>query len=107
MTKQRTSWSRKGTTAASTQYNDDTVDYDGGTQKYASSGQTHQSVIKKLTSWTKMTKQLTEFVINPSSTANQQTFDTNRVYDVAATFDGIVANEPASTAKKPTAWSKA
>lgn len=107
MAKQTTSWRKKGRTTATGDYDGGTTDYDSGTQKYAGNGETPNSVIKQPSLWSKATKLATRFIKNPASDANDQIFDTSRIYDVAATYDGIVANEPHSTAKKPTAWSKA
>lgn len=107
MAKQLTKWRRKGNTPATGAYNASTVDYDSATQTYAGNGLSPRSVIKKVTAWGKRAKQLTHFVVNPASYANAQPYDTNRAYDVAATYDSIVIGEPRSTRKKPTEWSKA
>lgn len=107
MTKQLSSWRKKGRTTATADYDGSTIDYDSGTQKYAGNGETPNSVIKQASVWSKAAKLASRFIKNPASDTNDQIFDTSRIYDVAATYDGIVANEPHSTAKKPTAWSKA
>lgn len=106
MSKITTLWRRKGRTQATADYDGATIDYDEPTQKYAGNGETAVSVIKQRTAWDKKVKQITSFSHNPASEANDQVFDTARVYNVAATYDGIVVGEPHSTSKKPTAWSK-
>lgn len=107
MAKRLTTWRKKGRSAATADYDGATIDYDSATQKYAGNGETHTSVIKKLTSWSNRAKSATRFIKNTASDANEQVYDTGRAYDVAATYDGIVSGEPRSTAKKPTAWSNA
>lgn len=107
MAKQLTSWRKKGRSAPTVDYDAPAVDYDGSTTPYAGNGETPQSVIKQRSAWGKRVKAVTHFVINTLADANQAIFDSNRTYDVAATYDGIVVGEPTSTAKKATPWSKA
>jgi hypothetical protein len=106
MSKQPTSWRRKGRTTPTVDYDAPAVDYDSSTAKYADNGETHDSVIKQPSAWSKRVKAVTQFLKNPAAILNDTIFDTDRVYDVAATYDGIVAGESHSTAKKATAWSK-
>lgn len=106
MAKQTTRWRKQGRTTPTADYDGATIDYDSGTQKYAGNGETPVSVIKQRTSWIKRVKNVTRFIKNPASDANDEAFDTARAYNVNATYDGIVVGEPRSTAKKPTAWSK-
>lgn len=107
MSKQTTTWRKKGRTPATVDYDDPTKDYDGATVPYAGNGETPESVIKVSSDWRNRVKAITHFILNPASIANDAIYDTTRIYDVAATYDGIVVGEPHSTAKKPQLWSKA
>lgn len=106
MSKITTSWRKKGRTAQTTHYNESTVDYDSPTQKYADNGQTHQSVIKQTTDWSKPLKAATRFIINPLAYAARLAFNTHTQYNAHLTYDGIVPGQPKSTAKQPQDWSK-
>lgn len=107
MAKQLTSWRRKGRTAASADYDSASIDYDSSTQLYAGNGETHNSVIKQRTGWSNRVKQLTRFLINPAAVVNEYLYNSSSAYNSTQTYNGIVAGEPRSTAKKPTDWSKA
>lgn len=107
MAKQLTQWRKKGRTSPTTLYNDSTVDYDSGTVRYAGNGETHNSVIKQRTDWSKRVKKLTQFIVNPLAYANRLLYNSHTQYNAHVTYSGIVAGEPKSTAKKPTDWSKA
>ena len=107
MTKQLTTWRKKGRTAPSVDYDDPTVDFDSPTTPYAGNGETPASVIKQRSGWSKRVKQLTSFIINPASDTNEYLYNSTATYNSALTYNGIVVGEPRSTAKKPTAWSKA
>lgn len=107
MSKITTAWRRKGRSAPTIDYDDATVDFDSATTPYAGNGETPASVIKQRTSWGKRVKQLTRFIINPASDTNQYLYNSTAAYNSSQTYNGIVAGEPRSTAKKPTPWSKA
>lgn len=107
MAKQLTQWRRQGRTQPTINYDSSSIDYDSSTTKYADNGETHDSVIKARTSWTKHVKQTTRFIHNPDALTNDALFDTHRQYNVAATYDGIVVGEPHSTAKKAMIWRRA
>lgn len=107
MAKQLTQWRKKGRTAPTVNYDDATVDFDSATTPYAGNGETPASIIKQTTSWSKRVKQLTRFIINPASDTNQYLYNSTAAYNSSQTYNGIVVGEPRSTAKKPTAWSKA
>lgn len=107
MAKQLTSWRKKGRTTPTVDYDSPTVDYDGATTPYAGNGETPASVIKQRTGWSNRVKQLTSFIINPASDTNQYAYNSSALYNSSLTYNGIVVGEPHSTAKKPTAWSKA
>jgi hypothetical protein len=107
MVKQRTQWKKQGRSTPTVDYDDSTTDYDGATTPYAGNGETPASVIKRRALWSKAIKPLTHFVINTAAHTNEEIYNTNRVYNVDATYNGIVVGEPHSTAKKPMIWSKA
>lgn len=107
MSKQSTSWRKKGRTAASVDYDAPTVDFDGATTPYAGNGETPASVIKQRTSWGKRAKNLAHFLVNPASVVNYVQYNSTALYNSSATYNGLAVDEPYSTAKKPTAWSKA
>jgi len=107
MAKQLTSWRKKGRTAPTVDYDAPAVDYDGATTPYAGNGETPASVIKQRTSWGKRVKALAHFLVNPASAVNYVQYNSSALYNSSATYNGLVASEPYSTAKKPTAWSKA
>lgn len=107
MSKITTSWRRKGRSTPTVDYDAPTVDYDGSTTPYAGNGETHNSVIKQTSSWSKRVKKLTNFLINPAADTNEYLYNSSQTYNSAATYSGIVVGEPHSTAKKPQAWSKA
>lgn len=106
MAKQITSWKKTGQTTPTVDFDSASVDYDSSTTPYAGNGQSANSEVKQRTSWDKGAKQVTAFSKNPASDTNNLIYDSNNNYDVSLTYDGIVANEPASTTKKPTEWSK-
>lgn len=106
MSKQPTPWRKKGRTVASGDYDGNTIDYDSATQRYAGNGETASSVIKQPTMWGKAIKAVTHFIKNAAAYANELAYNNSNAYNVNLTYDGIVANEPRSTSKKPTAWSK-
>lgn len=107
MSKQKTNWSLPGQSAQSADYDDSAIDYDESTQQYAGNGQDNKTPLKQRTLFSRATKQRTTFIKNPDAGANDAIFDTDRAYDVDATYDGIVVGEPHSTNKKPMAWSRA
>lgn len=106
MTKQLTSWRKKGRTAPTVDYDDATVDYDDAATPYAGNGETPASVIKQRSGWRNRVKQLTSFVKNPAAYANDYFYNSSETYNSSQTYSGIVVGEPHSTAKKPTNWSK-
>lgn len=106
MGKLPTSWKRPGQVAPSGDYDGATVDYDSPTQKYAGSNQTRDTSLKAPGLWSRGVKAATRFVKNVAAQANDVLFDTDRAYDINATYDGIVTTEPHSTAKKPQTWSR-
>lgn len=107
MSKQLTSWRKKGRTPATVDYDAPTVDYDGATTPYAGNGETPNSVIKVRSGWRNRVKVLTSFIINPASDTNQYLYNSTALYNSTQTYSGIVVGEPTSTAKKPQLWSKA
>ncbi len=108
MTKQRTTWKKQGQVTPTVPFNDATVDYDSSTTPFGGSGQSAASIIKPRRTWTKANKVRTNFTKNPASDQNMYTYnDASIAYNSSRTYNGIVAGEPASTTKKPTAWSKA
>ena len=107
MSKQTTPWRKKGRTAPSVDYDAPTVDFDGATTRYAGNGEMPASVIKQRSSWGKRLKLATHFLVNPASVLNYVLYNSTQTYNSTATYNGIVVGEPHSTAKKPTAWSKA
>lgn len=106
MAKLPTSWKRPGQVDPSADYDGSTIDYDAPGQKYAGSNQTRDTSLKTPSTWSKTLKTATRFVKNIAAQVNDVIFDTNRAYDVNATYDGIVTTEPHSTAKKPQTWSR-
>lgn len=107
MVKQRTQWRKQGRSAATVDYDDSTVDYDDATTLYAGNGETPASVIKRRSLWARSVKPLTRFLVNTAAHANEAIYNSDREYNVDATYSGIVTGEPRSTAKKPNIWSKA
>lgn len=106
MSKIPTSWKRPGQVVSTVDYDAPNVDYDDPTKKYVDGNSTRDTSIKTPGAWSRTLKTATKFVKNIAAQVNDALFDTARIYDVNATYDGIVATEPHSTAKKPQPWSR-
>jgi hypothetical protein len=107
MSKQTTSWRKKGRSAATIDFDGSTIDYDGATTPYAGNGETPASVIKQRTAWGKRLKAVTRFLVNPAAVINEYLYNSTSAYNSTQTYNGLVSGEAHSTAKKATDWRQA